>query len=102
MRRAAAHDGWICAYRNVDQATADLGAIRALREAHPARSAPFATAAVGPMRRPETLRRLADEGYDAAIVPIAMLARGRERADWMQAVAAAARLAGDAGIGLRV
>jgi probable F420-dependent oxidoreductase len=98
MRRAVSQDGWICAYRNVDQAVGDLQAMRALREAHPAGAAPFATAAVGPMRRPQTLRRLDEEGYDAAIVPIAMLTRGRERSDWLEAVSAAAQLAADSGI----
>ena len=59
---------------------------------------PISTAIVGLIRRAETLRRLADEGYDAAIVPLAMLTRGRGPADWIQAVSAAAQLAIDAGI----
>jgi probable F420-dependent oxidoreductase len=98
MRRAVAQDGWICAYRNVDQAAVDLGKIRALEQTRTTGSRALSTAIVGLIRRAETLRRLADEGYDAAIVPLAMLTRGRGRADWIQAVSAAAQLAVDAGI----
>jgi probable F420-dependent oxidoreductase len=97
MRRAVAQDGWICAYRNVEQATAALGELRALEIAS-ARPQALSTAVVGPMRRAETLRRLAESGFDSAVIPLAMLTPGRARADWIEAVEAAARLANDAGI----
>jgi probable F420-dependent oxidoreductase len=97
MRRAVSHDGWICAYRNLDQAAADRGAVRALEGTAPARVTPLATAAVGPIRSPDTLHRLAHAGFDVAIVPIAMLTGGRQRSDWLDAVTVAARLAADAG-----
>jgi probable F420-dependent oxidoreductase len=97
-RRAVGQEGWICAYRNIEQATSDLRAVRALRAAHPLHGERFATAVVGPIRRAETLRRLEDEGFDAVIVPIAMLAKGGRLADWRDAVNDAARLAVEAGL----
>jgi probable F420-dependent oxidoreductase len=101
VKRAVYQDGWICAYHDLDQATNDLRTVRALRAEQPAATNPFATAVVGPIRRTEVLRQLAAAGYDAAIVPIAMLTKGRRRADWIQAVASAARLGADAGIAQR-
>jgi probable F420-dependent oxidoreductase len=51
MRRAVAQDGWICAYRNVDQAAVDLGKIRALEETLTSGSRALSTAIVGLIRR---------------------------------------------------
>ncbi|HUZ10260.1 MAG TPA: TIGR03619 family F420-dependent LLM class oxidoreductase [Acidimicrobiales bacterium] len=99
MRRAVSQDGWICAYHDVDQAIADLHTVLDLRRTTPAPGTAFATAVVGPVRQPAVLHRLADAGYDAVIVPIAMLTKGRRRADWLEATASAARLVVDAGIG---
>jgi probable F420-dependent oxidoreductase len=98
MRRAVAQDGWICAYRNVEQAEADLRQFRTLERAQAPDAEPLPTAVVGPMRRPETLRRLAEMGYHAAIIPIAMLARGRNQADWVAAVHVATELGLEAGV----
>ena len=96
MRRAAAQDGWICAYHDPDQAVGALDAVLGLREDAGNPGAPFSTAVVGPIRKPAVLRRLADAGYDAVVVPIAMLTRGRGLPDWLDAVGAASRLLIDA------
>jgi len=99
MRRAARHDGWIGAFGGLEQARSDLQAFRRVEAERPGPTSPVGAATVGPMRRPEVLRGLADAGFDAAIVPIPMLTRGRGVDAWLEAIERAAALAQEAGLG---
>jgi probable F420-dependent oxidoreductase len=92
MRRAARQDGWICSYHDVDQSVDGLRQVQALSRELGDRQAPLRTAVVGRIRNPTVLNSLATAGFDAVIVPLAALTRGRDLDSWLQAIEAAARL----------
>jgi alkanesulfonate monooxygenase SsuD/methylene tetrahydromethanopterin reductase-like flavin-dependent oxidoreductase (luciferase family) len=97
--RAVGHDGWIGAFHDVDQAVADLDDVTSRLRSVERDGVPFGTATVGPIRRPPVLRRLAEAGYGAVIVPLAVLTRARDLAGWRAAIRTAVQLADEAGIG---
>ena len=93
MRRAVANDGWIGAFQDASQATADLNAALQMRSASADAEDAFHTAAVGPITGAEDIRRLSEAGYHAAVVPLAIMrSKGRS---WTDAVEAAASLRPD-------